>query len=156
VLDTPVEAFDRSYALNVRSHFVCAQVAVPHLRSAGGGSLLVTASNAGLQTEGRMLAYATTKAAAVALVRNLARDHAPDRIRVNALCPGFIDTPFNAPVWDTFGGREAFVSGIGETIPLGRMGTPEEVARQALFLLSDAVALMTGQVLAADGGELIS
>lgn len=156
VLETRVEDFDRCYALNVRSHFVCAQTLVPVLRSAGGGSLLITASNAGLQTESSMLAYATTKAAAVALTRNLARDHAVDGIRVNALCPGFVDTPFNAPVWETFGGRDAFVARISETIPLGRMGTPEEVAEQALFVLSDAAALMTGQVLAVDGGELIS
>jgi NAD(P)-dependent dehydrogenase (short-subunit alcohol dehydrogenase family) len=156
VEETPLEALDRCWALNVRSHAVCARLAIPALRAAGGGSLLVTASNAGLQTERSMLAYATTKAAAIALVRNLARDHAPDRIRVNALCPGFVDTPFNAPVWETFGGRDGFLARVGETIPLGRMATAEEVAAQASFLLSDAAALMTGQALAVDGGELIA
>jgi NAD(P)-dependent dehydrogenase (short-subunit alcohol dehydrogenase family) len=103
-----------------------------------------------------MLAYASTKAAAIALVRNLARDHAGDGIRVNALCPGFVDTPFNAPVWETFGGRDAFLAQLSETIPLGRMLTAEEVAEQAVFVLSDTAALMTGQVLAVDGGELIA
>jgi NAD(P)-dependent dehydrogenase (short-subunit alcohol dehydrogenase family) len=154
--ETSVEELDRSYAVNVRSHFVCARTVVPLLRSAGGGSILITASNAGLQTEGSMLAYASTKAAAVALVRNLARDHAADGIRVNALCPGYVDTPFNAPIWETFGGRDAFLAQLSETIPLGRMLTAEEVAEQAVFILSDTAALMTGQVLAVDGGELIA
>jgi NAD(P)-dependent dehydrogenase (short-subunit alcohol dehydrogenase family) len=103
-----------------------------------------------------MLAYATTKAAAVALARNLARDAAPAGIRVNALCPGYVDTPFNAPIWENFGGREAFIGQIGETIPLGRMAGPDDVARQAVFLLSDEASLMTGQTLAIDGGELVS
>jgi NAD(P)-dependent dehydrogenase (short-subunit alcohol dehydrogenase family) len=155
-VETSVEAFDRSYALNLRSHFVCAQTVVPLLRAAGGGSILITASNAGLQTEGSMLAYASTKAAAIALVRNLARDHAADGIRVNALCPGYVDTPFNEPIWETFGGRDAFVEQLSDTIPLGRMLTADDVAEQAVFLLSDAAALMTGQVLAVDGGELIA
>jgi NAD(P)-dependent dehydrogenase (short-subunit alcohol dehydrogenase family) len=156
VTRSSVEDFDRCWALNVRSHFVCAQTVFPHLSRAGGGSLLITASNSGLQTEPAMVAYATSKAAAIALARNLARDAAPDGIRVNALCPGFVDTPFNTPIWANYGGREAFVNQIGETIPLGRMATPEEVAEQAVFLLSDAASLMTGQALAVDGGEVIT
>jgi NAD(P)-dependent dehydrogenase (short-subunit alcohol dehydrogenase family) len=156
VEETSLADFDRSWALNVRSHVVCAQIVFPHLSRAGGGSFLITASNSGLQTERAMVAYATTKAAAVALTRNLARDAAPAGIRVNALCPGYVDTPFNAPIWKNFGGRDAFVDQIGQTIPLGRMATPEEVAEQAVFVLSDTASLMTGQTLTVDGGELIS
>jgi NAD(P)-dependent dehydrogenase (short-subunit alcohol dehydrogenase family) len=103
-----------------------------------------------------MVAYATTKAAAIALARNLARDAAPSGIRVNALCPGFVDTPFNAPIWKNFGGRDAFINQIARTIPLRRMATPDDVAEQAVFLLSDAASLMTGQTLVVDGGELVS
>jgi NAD(P)-dependent dehydrogenase (short-subunit alcohol dehydrogenase family) len=154
--ETTVADFDRCWALNVRSHFVCARTVFPHLARTGGGSFLITASNSGLQTERAMVAYATTKAAAVALARNLARDAATAGIRVNALCPGYVDTPFNAPIWENFGGRDAFVTQIGETIPLARMATPDEVAEQAVFILSDAASLMTGQALAVDGGELIS
>ena len=154
--DITVVDLDRSWAVNVRSHFVCAQVTFPHLARAGGGSFLITASNSALQTERAMLAYATTKAAALALARNLARDAAADGIRVNALCPGFVDTPFNEPIWSTYGGRETFIEQISETIPLGRMATPESVAEQVVFLMSDAASLMTGQALAVDGGELIT
>jgi NAD(P)-dependent dehydrogenase (short-subunit alcohol dehydrogenase family) len=156
VAEATVAELDRCWALNVRSHFVCAQVCFPHLARAGGGSFLITASNSGLQTEAALIAYATTKAAAIALARNLARDAAPAGIRVNAICPGFVDTPFNAPIWANFGGRDAFVGQIGETIPLGRMAGPEDVAEQVVFLLSDAASLMTGQTLVVDGGELIS
>src|SRR5207245_2526998 len=95
-------------------------------------------------------------AALAARAGDLARDHAADGIRVNALCPGYVDTPFNAPIWETFGGRDAFLTQLSETIPLGRMLTAGEVAEQAVFLLSDAGALMTGQVLAVDGAELIA
>jgi NAD(P)-dependent dehydrogenase (short-subunit alcohol dehydrogenase family) len=153
VTELSVEDFDRSYAVNLRAHLVVAQSAARVLQS--GGSILVTASNSGLQTEPRALAYATTKAAAVALVRGAARDLAPRGIRVNALCPGYVDTPFNEPVWATFGGRSGFQDQIGEVIPIGRMASPEEVAELACFLLSERASYITGHALVADGGELI-
>ena len=87
------EQMDASWVLNVRAHFVAAQAVVAQMRGQGGGSIIVTASNSGVQYDAGMIAYATTKHAAVAMVRQMAKDYAGDCIRVNALCPGFVDTP---------------------------------------------------------------
>jgi NAD(P)-dependent dehydrogenase (short-subunit alcohol dehydrogenase family) len=148
-----VEDFDRSFAINVRAHAVVCGAAVPHLRAAGGGAICITASNSALLSEPRIAPYAVTKAAALALARQVARDYSGEGIRVNALCPGWIDTPFNTPAWANFGGRERFLAEVPRLVPLGRIGTAEEAGRLACFLLSDAAAYMTGHALVADGGE---
>ncbi|MDQ3858621.1 MAG: SDR family oxidoreductase [Actinomycetota bacterium] len=150
-----VDELDRSWAINVRAHAVLCGAAVPHVRAAGGGAILVTASNAALLSEGGMLPYAVTKAAAVALARQVARDFAGDGIRVNALCPGWVDTPFNEPAWRAYGGREAFLEAVPDLVPLRRISTPDEIARLAVFLLSDDAAYVTGHAFVADGGELL-
>ncbi len=150
-----VEELDRSWAINVRAHAVLCGAAVPHLRAAGGGPILVTASNSALLSEPGMLPYAVTKAAALALARQVARDFAGDRIRVNALCPGWVDTPFNEPAWRAYGGREAFLESVPKLVPLGRISTPEEIAHLACFLLSEEAAYVTGHAFVADGGELL-
>jgi NAD(P)-dependent dehydrogenase (short-subunit alcohol dehydrogenase family) len=150
-----VEELDRSWAINVRAHAVLCGAAVPHLRSAGGGAILITASNSALLSEAGMLPYAVTKAAAVALARQVARDFAAGGIRVNALCPGWVDTPFNEPAWRAYGGREKFLDAVPDLVPLGRISTPDEIARLAAFLLSDDAAYVTGHAFVADGGELL-
>jgi NAD(P)-dependent dehydrogenase (short-subunit alcohol dehydrogenase family) len=150
-----VEELDRSWAINVRAHAVLCGAAIPHLRRAGGGALLITASNAALLSEAGMLPYTVTKAAAVALARQVARDFASDGVRVNALCPGWVDTPFNEPAWRSYGGREKFLGAVPDLVPLRRISTPEEIARLAVFLLSDDAAYVTGHAFVADGGELL-
>jgi NAD(P)-dependent dehydrogenase (short-subunit alcohol dehydrogenase family) len=145
--------FDRSFAINVRAHAVVCGAAVPHLRAAGGGAICITASNSALLSEPQLAPYAVTKAAALALARQVARDYSPEGIRVNALCPGWIDTPFNTPSWENFGGRERFLEEVPRLVPLGRIGTAEEAGRLACFLLSDDASYMTGHALVADGGE---
>jgi NAD(P)-dependent dehydrogenase (short-subunit alcohol dehydrogenase family) len=150
-----VEELDRSWAINVRAHAVLCSAAIPHLRTSGGGAILITASNAGLLSEAGMLPYAVTKAAAVALARQVARDFAPTGIRVNALCPGWVDTPFNEPAWRAYGGREKFLDAVPDLVPLRRIATPEEIARLAVLLLSDDAAYVTGHAFVADGGELL-
>ena len=150
-----VEDLDRSWAVNVRAHAVLCGAAVPHLRAAGGGAILVTASNSALLSEAGMLPYAVTKAAALALARQVARDVASDGIRVNALCPGWVDTPFNEPAWRAYGGRERFLEAVPGLVPLGRISTPEEIARLACLLLSEDAAYVTGHAFVADGGELL-
>jgi NAD(P)-dependent dehydrogenase (short-subunit alcohol dehydrogenase family) len=154
--EVSVEDLDRSFAINVRAHALVCGAAVPLLRAAGGGAILVTASNSALLSEPRMLPYATTKAAALALARQVARDYASDGIRVNALCPGWVDTPFNEPAWANFGGRERFLEAMPGLVPLGRISTPVEIARLACFLLSDETAYVTGHAFVADGGELLT
>jgi NAD(P)-dependent dehydrogenase (short-subunit alcohol dehydrogenase family) len=149
------EDFDRSFAVNVRAHAVVCGAAVPHLRASGGGAICITASNSALLSEPRLAPYAVTKAAALALARQVARDYSSEGIRVNALCPGWIDTPFNTPAWENFGGRERFLAEVPRLVPLGRIGSPEEAGKLACFLLSDDAAYMTGHALVADGGECL-
>jgi NAD(P)-dependent dehydrogenase (short-subunit alcohol dehydrogenase family) len=153
--EVTVEQLDRSWAVNVRAHAVLCGAAIPHLRAAGGGPILVTASNSALLSEPRVLPYAVTKAAALALARQVARDYAADGIRVNALCPGWVDTPFNEPAWANFGGRERFLEAMPGLVPLGRISSPEEIARLAAFLLSEEASYVTGHAFVADGGELL-
>ena len=149
------EDLDRSWAVNTRAHAVLLGAAIPHLRRAGGGVILVTASTSAMLSEPHHLPYTITKAAVLALARQVARDYAPERIRVNALCPGWVDTPFNEPAWANYGGREKFLEAVPGLVPLGRMSTPEEIAKIAAFLLSDDAAFVTGHAFVADGGELL-
>ena len=153
--DVTVEELDRSWAVNVRAHAVLCGAAVTHMRASGGGAILLTASNSAFLHEPRLLPYAVTKAAALALAKQVARDYAAERIRVNALCPGWVDTPFNEPAWANFGGREKFLEAMPGLVPLGRISTPPEIARLAAFLLSDDAAYVTGHAFVADGGELL-
>ncbi|MCV2868946.1 SDR family oxidoreductase [Defluviimonas sp. WL0002] len=146
---------DLSWALNVRSHFVAARAAVALMRPQGGGSIIVTASNSGVQFDREMIAYATTKHAAVAMTRQMAADYARFNIRINALCPGFVDTPFNAGFESQMGGRKALERYVATAIPMGRWGDVREIAEAIVFLASDASSFMTGHALVIDGGESI-
>lgn len=151
----PVDGMDRSWALNVRSHFIAARATVGHMRAQGGGSIIITSSNSGVQYDREMIAYATTKHAVVAMTRQMAADYARENIRFNALCPGFIDTPFNAGFEAQMGGRAKLEQYVSQTIPMGRWGTTDEIASSILFLASDMSSFMTGHALVIDGGECI-
>ncbi len=152
VTEFPLDEWDRILAVNVRSCFLGARFAVPHLRRAGGGSIVNTSSQVGLHGAPGASAYAASKGAIVALGKALALELAGDGIRVNAICPGWVDTSFNDPAIEMLGGREAHAELVRATIPLGRQATPEEIAEGMLFLASDASSYMTGQVLPVDGG----
>jgi NAD(P)-dependent dehydrogenase (short-subunit alcohol dehydrogenase family) len=102
-----------------------------------------------------MIAYATSKHAVVAMTRQMAADYAKENIRFNALCPGFIDTPFNAGFEKQMGGRAKLESYISNTIPMGRWGTTKEVAESIVFLASEMSSFMTGHALVMDGGECV-
>lgn len=150
-----VADMDASWNLNVRAHFVAAKAVVPQMRAQGGGSVIITSSNSGVQYDREMIAYATTKHAVLAMTRQMAADYAHDNIRFNALCPGFIDTPFNKGFEIQMGGREKLEAYVAGEIPMGRWGTVEEIAEAILFLASDKSSFMTGTAFVIDGGECI-
>ena len=152
---TSAAGMDRSWQINVRQHFRLAQLAVPHLRARGGGSIVITASNSGVLYDREMIAYATTKHAVVAMVKQIALDYARQNIRVNALCPGWVDTPFNEPFMRQMGGRQALEAYVRDKIPMGRWASVDEIAEAVLFLASDRSSFMTGQALVVDGGECL-
>lgn len=151
-----VDGMDASWRLNVRAHFVLAKLAMPVMRAAGRGSILVTASNSGVFYDREMVAYATTKHAVVAMVKQIAIDYGRYGVRVNALCPGWVDTPFNDPFIRQMGGRAAIEAYIREKIPMGRWASVDEIAEAILFLASDRSSFMTGHALVIDGGECIA
>ena len=153
--DVSVENMDASWAMNVRSHFVAAQAAVGPMRRQGRGSVIITSSNSGLQHDREMIAYCTTKHAVLAMTRQMAADYAKENIRFNALCPGFIDTPFNRGFEVQMGGRGKLEDYVASAIPMGRFGTVEEIAESILFLASERSSFMTGHALVIDGGECI-
>ncbi len=147
------EGMDASWRLNVRAHFMGCKLVVPHMKRQGGGSIINTASNSGVFVDNGMLAYITTKAANIMMTRQIALDYAKYGIRVNALCPGWVDTPFNEPYIRQMGGRAAIERYVAETIPMGRWASVDEIAEAILFLASDRSAFMTGHELVVDGGE---
>lgn len=152
----PVETYDvwtwnRQWSVNVTGPFLCAKYAIPHLRKQGG-VIVNTASTAGLVGEQGNVAYCATKGAVVNLTRALALDLARDGIRVNCICPGWIDTGFNDVFIEEMGGEEAVAAALDVYVPLNRQGRAEEIAEVALFLASDASSLMTGAVVPVDGG----
>lgn len=147
---------DASWQVNVAAHFHLARLVMPHMMKAGKGSIIVTASNSGVFYDHEMIAYATSKHAAVAMVKQIAIDYGKYGIRVNALCPGWVDTPFNDAFTRQMGGREALLAYVKDKIPMGRFATVEEIAESILFLASDRSSFMTGHALVIDGGECIS
>lgn len=144
---------DASWRLNVRSHFVAAQAAMAVMKPQGRGSIIITSSNSGVQYDRGMIAYCTTKHAVIAMVRQIAVDYARFGVRCNALCPGFVDTPFNGGFESQMGGRAALERYVAGTIPMGRWGTAEEIAQGIVYLASDMSSFMTGHALVLDGAE---
>lgn len=144
--------WDDLMQVNPKSCFLAAKYGVPHLRDAGGGAIVNTSSLAGVKGGAGVTGYSASKGAIIGFTRALAVELAPDRIRVNALCPGWVDTPFNEPFIDFMGGVERQEAVVRQVVPLGRQGTSEEMADAMLFLASDMSSYMTGQFLVVDGG----
>ncbi|BCG85091.1 MULTISPECIES: glucose 1-dehydrogenase [unclassified Mesorhizobium] len=149
------DGMDASWRVNVRAQFLAARIVMPSMIAQGGGVILNTASNSGVFYDREMIAYATSKHAVVAMTRQMSLDYARHNVRVNALCPGWVDTPFNEPFIAQMGGREAIETYVRTKIPMGRWASAEEIAEAILFLVSDRSSFMTGQALVIDGGESI-
>lgn len=145
---TSEEAFDKILSVNLKGPFEIAKRALPHLRGRGGGSILNVSSMVGVQPEAMLGIYSVSKAALIALTRVMAKDWGPSNVRVNAICPGLIRTDFSAPLWKDERTRDRILH--RQALP--RLGTPEEVAALALFLVSDAAAFCTGGIYTVDGG----
>jgi NAD(P)-dependent dehydrogenase (short-subunit alcohol dehydrogenase family) len=145
VTDTDMADYDAVMAVNVRGAFLVSKHALPHLRAFGGAMLHISSGVATTGTRNRA-AYSASKGAIVSLTRNMALDYAADKIRVNCLCPGFVNTPLLANLPPD---RRARLTALH---PLGRMGEPEDIAHMALFLISDQATWITGQAIAVDGG----
>jgi NAD(P)-dependent dehydrogenase (short-subunit alcohol dehydrogenase family) len=144
--------WDALFAVNSRAHFFGAKYAVPHLRAAGKSSIINTASLAGQRGGPGMTAYSASKGAAIAFGTALAMELAPDNIRVNTVCPGWVDTPFNQPAIDFMGGRATQEEVVRQIVPLGRQALPTEIAPLFVYLASDESSYMTAQAIMIDGG----
>jgi NAD(P)-dependent dehydrogenase (short-subunit alcohol dehydrogenase family) len=149
ILAGDVGAFDRVLAVNLRGVFLGLRAVAPALIQAGGGSIVATASVAGLRGGVGMPAYYASKHGVVGLVKAAAAEFAPHRIRVNAVCPGVIDTPILGPLH----GMKEFTEGLFARLHLlNRVGQPEEVAELVTFLASERASFATGGAYPIDGG----
>jgi dihydroanticapsin dehydrogenase len=146
------EDWDASLAVNLRAPFFFAQAAAPHLKRSGNGSLLFTSSTGALRGHAGMPAYHASKAGLIGLVRSLADELSPSGIRVNCICPGWIDTPFNQPFWSFQADARAALEELAARIPMRRQGTPDDVTGLILFLTSPEARYITGTSMVIDGG----
>ena len=152
ILEMDESDFDRLFAVNVKGVFLGCKEAIPVMKAQGGGVILNMASQLGVVGIEGSVVYPATKGAVIQLTRCLALDHAADGVRVNCICPGPIDTPMSRKNREMTGDPEAALKDRMGKIPLGRLGTPEEVADVAAFLCSDQASLITGAAIMADGG----
>ena len=143
-----VEFWDRTMAVNVRGTFLAVRAAARHLRQAGrGGSIVIYTSTAGQRGSAEYSAYATSKGAQIMFMRSMAKELAPDKIRVNCIAPAWTETEMAAPSLDALGRED-----VARNFPLGRIGLPEDVAGATCFLLSDLAQFITGTTVTVDGG----
>jgi 3-oxoacyl-[acyl-carrier protein] reductase len=149
VEDVTEETWDQIQDVNLKSAFLGAKYAVPHMRERGGGVILNTASTAGIRPRTGLSAYSASKGGMITLTKQLAYELAEDDIRVNAICPVATDTE----MLPKFAGGDLSVDGMADTIPLGRLAEPTDVANAAAFLASDEAAMITGTALEVDGGR---
>ena len=153
--DTSLEQWHRVLGVNLTGVFLGCRAAVPHMRRSGGGAIVNLSSFAGLRGLVGMVSYATSKGGVIALTQSLAKDHATDGIRVNAVCPGSVDTPMIAAVIAASDDPEARMKRTIEGYLIERMARPTEIAAAIAYLAGDDASFITGQALPVDGGRTI-
>lgn len=147
--DTAVEEWDRVFAVNARGTFLCCKHVLPAMIAAGAGSIVNVASVAGLVGLRRRAAYCASKGAVIAFTRALAVDHVADGVRANCICPGTVDSPWVRRLVEDSGED---LQQLRARQPMGRLGTPEEVAEGVLYLAGPSGGFATGSALVLDGG----
>jgi NAD(P)-dependent dehydrogenase (short-subunit alcohol dehydrogenase family) len=150
--DITEDEWDRIITINLRSVFLCLKYEIPLMLQHGGGAIVNTSSGAGIKVFGRGAAYAAAKHGVVGLTKDAALDYASSNIRINAICPGIIDTE----MMDRFtGGTPEERHRVIAQEPIGRMGRPDEIAATVVWLCSDAASFVTGHAMVADGGQTL-
>ncbi len=154
-VELPEADWDRIINVNLKSRFLMAKYCIPHMRKAGGGVIISSASVQGRQSMPGVSAYAASKGGDLSLMRQLSLDFAKDNIRVLAVNPGTINTPMVHNASGVSGADlESALIDYGKDHPIGRVGQPEEIANVVLFLASDRAAFMTGESVTVDGGMM--
>jgi len=156
LVETEEEEWDRVIATNLRSVYLCSRYTIPQMIRRGGGAIVNISSVRALATTPLVTSYDATKGAIIALTRGLALEHARDGIRVNCVLPGSIDTPVFRSNLRADGDEEEGYRAAADSIPLGRVGQPLDIARAVLFLVSDEASYATGAPFLIDGGMLAS
>jgi NAD(P)-dependent dehydrogenase (short-subunit alcohol dehydrogenase family) len=151
VMSHTIEEWDRTFAVNVRGGFLLARAVVPSMLEHGGGSIIFTASVSGMIGERDSAAYDASKAAVINLTRQIAVQYARNGIRVNCICPGWVETGFNDPYLAQFSEAEVNEM-VDAAVPLGRQATADDIAPCVAFLASEDAGYVTGHALVVDGG----
>lgn len=150
--DADESIFDKIMEVNVKAPWVLSNLALPHMKEQGSGSIINISSVEGIHPGFGLGLYSATKAALIMLTKNQAKEWGRYGVRANVICPGLIKTQFSQALWT----NKKLMDKLIKTLPSGRVGTPEEMAGIVMLLASDAGAYMTGGVYAADGGYLIA